>query len=154
MNRHTFYHQPARALTFPLLALVIALQCSPLLAADENEVGRNTPAGTSHADVSWLSGGVGDEALAEMRNAKASYNVHVLFSERTGAYLASIPFKVALAKGPSIFSGVSEGPLLYLKLKQGSYQVSAEIDGGWQHKRIVVARSGPSVEMSFVAAGK
>ena len=154
MNKNTVNHQPARGLRFPFLALVVALQCSPLLAAEKNVVGNNESAGTSLTDVTWLSGGVGEEALAEMRDVTGSYNVHVLFSDRTGAYLASIPFQVARANGPTIASGVSAGPLLYLKLKPGAYQVSAEIDGGWQHKQIVIASSRSSVEMSFISAGK
>ena len=140
-----------------LLALVIALPCSPLLAAPAGDVTRANTTSAPQEQVAWMSGGIGDEALADMRKVAAAYNVHVVFSEQRGNYLASIPFTVArLAAGnqQQIYSAVSDGPLLYLKLPPGTYQIAAQIDGVWQNQHVQAGAPGSSANVSFVAKAK
>ncbi|HMW57350.1 MAG TPA: hypothetical protein PKA47_17315, partial [Accumulibacter sp.] len=52
------------------------------------------------------------------------------------------------------FSAVSDGPLLYLKLPPGSYQIAAQIDGIWQSQHVQAGAPGNSAEVSFVAKAK
>ncbi|KFB67200.1 hypothetical protein [Candidatus Accumulibacter vicinus] len=140
-----------------LLALVIALPCAPLLAATAGDV---TPANTTSAPQepgAWMSGGIGDEAREDMRKVAAAYNVHVMFSEQRGNYLAGIPFTVArLARGSrqQIYAAVSDGPLLYLKLPPGSYQIAAEIDGVWQSQQVQAGAPGSLANVSFMAKAR
>jgi len=49
---------------------------------------------------------------------------------------------------------VTEGPLLYLKLPSGSYQIAVELDGAWQSKRIQTSTSGKATKVRFVAKDK
>lgn len=133
-----------------LLALCLVLPTVGLQAQETNTVAKANRSSTAQAEVSWLSGGIGDEALQEMRQVAAAYNVHVLFSDRQGAYLANIPFRIAGRDGRQIYAGTSEGPLLYLKLAPGVYQVSAEIDGKWQNRQIKAGAAKSSVKLSFV----
>jgi len=143
-----------RALLAPSLALLLALPCAPLLADQVDEVVSFNATSAPQEVISWMSGGIGDDARDEMRKAAAAYNVHLVFSDPQGHYLADIPFKVARRDGSEIYSGVSEGPLLYLKLPAGSYQITAEIDGVWQSKRIQAGASGRSARMVFIARGE
>ena len=145
---------PYLSLTFGALILATALHGTPLQAKEKKEAAQAGATSTSPAEISWMSGGVGDEALGEMRKVASSYNVHIVFSDRAGAYLAGIPFTVAGGDGHIMHSGVSDGPLLYLKLKPGSYRISAEIDGAWQRHSLKLGANGPSVRMSFVSAAK
>lgn len=137
-------------LVLPLLLIFTALQGGQLMAAEVGDVAKSNTSNATQAEISWLSGGVGDEALAEMRKVAASFNVHVMFSDKTGHYLADIPFTVTGQDGRKILSDVSTGPLLYLKLLPGSYQIAVEIDGVWQSKRIRASASGSPVKMSFI----
>ena len=124
-----------------------------LLAAIGPASAQTSPANTSASsgsEPSWLSGGVGEDSRDEMRRAASAYNVHLLFHTTGGAYLASVPFSVATANGQEIYSGVSDGPMLYLKLKPGTYQISAEIDGTRQTRRVSVG-SGAPARLSFVS---
>lgn len=150
ISRSSWQH----ALALPALALVAALQCAPLLADEATDVAAANATSAPREAVTWMSGGIGDDARDEMRKAAPNYNVHLLFSARAGNYLADIPFKVSAGNGQEIYSGVSEGPLLYLKLKPGSYRIAAQIDGEWQSKRVQVARSGAPARMSFIAKGE
>lgn len=141
-----------------LLAVAVALQGAPLLAAAADGAARTTNTTSAPQEaISWMSGGVGDEALAEMQQAAAAYNVHVMFSNQTGNYLAGIPFTVAQLAPPNareIYSGVSQGPLLYLKLPPGSYKISADIDGVWKSQQVQAGASGSTTKLSFVSHDK
>lgn len=138
----------------PLLAVFATLHCASLQADEVDDTARSNVVSAPQASIPWMSGGIGDEARDDMRSAAAGYNVHLVFSDRQGAYLADIPFAVSRLDGREIQSGVSEGPLLYLKLPPGAYRISANIDGAWQSKRIQTGAPGHSVRMSFIARGE
>lgn len=144
----------SRTLALPVLALFAALQCAPLLADEVTDVAAANATSAAQAAVTWMSGGIGDDARDEMRKAAPNYNVHLLFSARAGNYLADIPFKVSAGNGKEIYAGVSEGPLLYLKLQPGAYQIAAQLDGAWQSRRVQVRSSGAPLKLSFVARGE
>lgn len=137
-----------------LLILLVTLQVVPIHAVEIGDVAKRNSVSAPQAELAWMSGGIGDEALEEMRQAAAAYSVHLIFSDRAGAYLADIPFAVSRLNGRELYSGVSAGPLLYLKLSPGSYQISAKFDGVWQQKRIRAGTAGNPARVSFVSAGK
>ena len=143
-----------RFLSRPLLAILAALSCTPLLASDIDDNAKYNATSTPQATIPWMSGGIGDEARDEMRKAAATYNVLIVFSNRQGSYLASVPFAVAGRDGREILAGVSEGPLLYIKLPSASYRISAKLDGIWQNKQIQADTTGRPVRAMFVSRGE
>jgi hypothetical protein len=138
----------------PLLAILAALSCPPLLAGEIDDNAKFNATSAPQAAIPWMSGGVGDEARDEMRKAATTYNVLIVFSNLQGSYLASVPFAVAGRDGREILSGVSEGPLLYIKLPPASYRISAKIDGIWQNKQVQTATTGRPVRAMFVGRGE
>ena len=143
-----------RSISRPLVALVAALLCTPLLAVEIDDNAKHNASSAPQATIPWLSGGIGDDARDEMRKAAASYNVLIVFSDRQGSYLADIPFAVAGRNGQEVVAGVSEGPLLYIKLPAGSYKVSVKIDGVWQNRQIQAGPAGRPVRVNFVGKGE
>jgi hypothetical protein len=143
-----------KAMRHGLLALVVAMQWAPLWAETVGEVAKRDVTGAPQEQIPWISGGVSDEARNEMRKAAPAYNVHLMFSNRQGSYLADIPFTVSKLNGRELYSGVSEGPLLYLNLPSGTYQIAAQLGGIWQNKRIRAGTSGNPAKASFVGNGK
>lgn len=137
-----------------LMAMVLALQCLPAHALEIDDAAKSNVASSSQAEVPWISGGVGDEAMMEMRKVATAYNVHVMMTGVLGNYLAGVPFTVSRRNGQIKVSGATEGPLLYLKLPAGRYQIAVEIDGRWQTRHIQVAASGPATKVRFVAKGE
>lgn len=137
-----------------LIAMIIVLQCSPLLAFALDDAAKGNQASAAQSAVSWLSGGVGDEAMVEMRSHSTAYNVHVMLTGVRGNYLADVPFSVSRRNGQVTVSGVTDGPLLYLKLPAGRYQLAVEIDGAWQTRRILVADVGQAIKVRFFARGE
>lgn len=134
-----------------LTVMLAALQGAPAFAQQVDDAAKSNVAGNSQPGVSSLSGGVSEEARAEMLKQSPAYNVHVMFSKRHGHYLAGVPFSVSRRGDQVVVSGTTEGPWLYLKLPAGRYRISAEIDGAWQSRDIQVAASGPATKVHFVA---
>lgn len=149
---------PGKALTgfgrLGFIAMVLALQCLPVHSLEVDDAAKSNVASSPQAEVPWISGGVGDEAMTEMRNVATAYNVHVMMTGVLGNYLAGVPFTVSRRNGQIKVSGATEGPLLYLKLPAGRYQIAVEIDGRWQTRHIRVAASGTATKVRFVAKGE
>lgn len=137
-----------------MATLAVALQSSAVLAVDPENASKAKFEISQGADVSWLSGGVGDEAMSEMGALATAYNVQVLLTGRDGHYLAAIPFTVSRRNGQVMVSGVTEGPLLYVKLPAGRYQIAVEIDGVWQTRHVRASASGNTTKLRFVAKGE
>lgn len=134
-----------------LIAMIVVLQCAAMSAFALDDAARGNEASTPQSAVSWLSGGVGDEAMTEMRRQSAAYNVHVMLTGIRGNYLAGVPFSVSRRNGQITVSGVTDGPLLYLKLPAGRFLIAVEIDGAWQTRRILVASAGQAIKLRFFA---
>lgn len=134
-----------------LLAFIAILSCPSLWAAEIGDAARSNSISAPQAEIAWISGGIGDEALAEMRKNAGNYNVHLMFSGRQGHYLSDIPYTIARQDGRTIHEGISAGPLVYLKLPPGTYQVTADLNGTKQSKRIRAGNPGRAAKLSFVA---
>ncbi|HEX5394426.1 MAG TPA: hypothetical protein VFW68_14170 [Rhodocyclaceae bacterium] len=148
----------AKVLSICGLALMFMCPVSAVMAADSDSAMPAAPSSQSSAGngevsaigVSILSGGVGLDGQEEMRRAAKSYNVHVLFASRQGAYLADIPFTVTDHKGRQVAASTSEGPWLYLKLPPGSYQISASLHGASQMRKVKVGVGAAPMSVNFL----
>jgi len=143
-----------KAMRGGLLALVVAAYWAPLWAETVGEAAKQNVTSAPQEQITWISGGVSGEARDEMRKSAAAYSVHLMFSNSQGNYLADIPFTVSKPNGRELYSGVSAGPLLYLKLPPGVYQIAVQLDGVWQNRRIRAGTSGYPAKASFVGSGK
>ncbi len=112
-----------------LIALALPAAAQP--GSDANTVRPQVAEG-----VAAVSGGVGDDSKEEMKQAAKNYNVHLVFSNRRGEYLADIPYTITDARKRPVASGKSDGPLLYLRLPPGRYELAAKIGGNSVTKRI------------------
>ena len=156
-------HSPIRQQRFPVLArrtllpvlvaTFTAFPSLPLVAAEPGHAGHHH-LHAAPGNAPWISGGVGDEAFAAMRSSASDYNVHVLFTGRHGAYLADIPFSVKARNGEEVLSGISAGPLLYLRLPAGNYQLAAKLNDAWQSQRIQVSNLPGATRARFVSQGE
>ena len=135
-----------------MLALALALHCPGLLAEEMQGPSGLNATSAAQAAIPWMSGGIGEEARDAMRAAAANYNVHIVFSRADGSYVATIPFAVARQGGEVILAGVSDGPLLNLKLEPGSYQLMAEFDGKRQTRNLRLGGQKAPTKVNFIAA--
>ena len=111
------------------------------------------PAVKTEGAVSYLSGGIGDDEEAQIRSAARDYGVLLEFSEvergtSHGRWTADVKVSIKAGQGV-LLSAATDGPLMLVRLKPGSYTVEAERNGAKQAKRIEVKASGLMRERFF-----
>nr|WP_064047010.1 hypothetical protein [Ralstonia solanacearum] len=99
--------------------------------------------------ITYISGGIGQDDVAAMHAAAAEYNLQLTFSGKAGEYLADVDTSIRRADGTAVLGLVSDGPLLFVHLPPGRYQVSATYNGVKQGFALSVPRKG-SVARSMV----
>lgn len=93
----------------------------------------------SQGDVTFISGGVGEDERSEMKAMRANYNLSLLFSVKgSGEYIGDAKVRIEDSSGNTALETVSDGPMLYAKLKPGHYKVIADRDGQIIDKKVKV----------------
>lgn len=86
-------------------------------------------------NVSYVTGGVGEEESAAMQQASPDYNLHVMNSYRDGSFSGDTKITIYDTAGKQVLS-TDAGPLLYANLPAGKYQVVANADNTQQKKTV------------------
>ncbi len=110
-----------KKMAFLIPLLVIAYPA----AADQTAIQPQT-----QGEVTFISGGVGIEEQQAMKDVKSEYNLNLVFSEKdSGDYISDVKVSVKDAKGKLCFEAVSDGPMLFAKLKPGRYSLILDRNG-------------------------
>lgn len=123
-------------LTAAALAIVLMLPCAPLAAAEA------MPAEQVAGNVSYVSGGIGDDEIAAMKAAAARYPLELVFVGKDGSYLAGNPVVVRDASGQVVLDTQSDGPFLLARLPPGRYAVKATYLDQSREQRVSVSANG------------
>lgn len=103
----------------------------------------------TQGEVTFVSGGVGGDEQKEMQAIRAGYNVHMLFSIKgTGKYLSDVKVRITNSNGSTVMESLSDGPMLFAKLKPGRYTVAVDRDGQVIRKTATVT-GNRKVSLSF-----
>lgn len=135
---------------FGMLCVTAALAGLTASAAAQPTAGYAPATSQTAGEVGVLSGGIGEAAQEEMKRAAKDYNVHLVFSNPRGEYLADVPYAVSDARGRQVASGTSDGPLLYLRLPPGSYNVAAQLGESSVTKRIKAPANRAGAEINLI----
>jgi hypothetical protein len=133
--------------TIAALALLVSLGAPRAVLAQAEAAAVPQHSGT----VEFLSGGVGETELAQMKAQASGYNLKVLTATPSGAYLGSADLTIADAQGRRILSTRTLGPLFYARLPAGRYVVTARSGAQVQEKTVRVG-AGASPELTFTLA--
>lgn len=99
--------------------------------------------------VTFVSGGVGDDEQKALQAIRADYNVSLLFSVKgTGEYLSDVKVIITDASGHTVLETVSDGPMLFAKLKPGRYTVTV----GWGDqviRKAAIVAGGQNTSLRF-----
>ncbi|MGB4063099.1 MAG: carboxypeptidase-like regulatory domain-containing protein [Azonexus sp.] len=90
-------------------------------------------------NVTYISGGIGDEERDEIRLRERDFNLKLLFSERDGSYLGSVDVVVLNPKGEAVLEANSAGPFLLAQLPPGSYVIKVSMNGQQQQKKLSIS---------------
>lgn len=91
-------------------------------------------------NVTYVSGGIGDEEREEIRLREVDFNLKLLFSERDGSYLGSVDVVVLNPKGEKVLEAKSVGPFLLARLPRGSYVIKVSMNGQEQQRKLSISK--------------
>lgn len=137
------------ALAGAAVAQPVAAQ--PALAQPDVAAGAPLPMPETQHGIAYLNGGVGEDAQAAVKSARASYNLYLTFANRTGEYRADVQVDIWDSKGVQRFSLSKAGPLLYVKLPPGTYRVMAS-SAGQRYERTARIGATGGQELAFTWA--
>lgn len=78
----------------------------------------------TQSGIQYITGGIGDEELAQLKSVEQYYNVQILIAAISGAYVSGVSVRIKDAAGNEILSVPEAGPYLYTHLAAGSYTMS------------------------------
>lgn len=101
---------------------------------------------TNEQQVNYQTGGIGQEELAELRENASNYNTQFSFANAADrAYLNNLQIRIVNDQQALIFEDNEVGPLLYLQLEPGTYELSATSNDVEQKIKFTV-RDGSAVK--------
>ena len=92
-------------------------------------------------DITYVSGGVGDESLARMTAMVSDYNVKFVFAKTSGEFVSGVMVTITDSKGRSVVEARSDGPWFLTRLPAGNYQIAASLAGKTERQQIDVGSS-------------
>lgn len=122
-----------------VVILVFGLACVSAFA-DEPVLPRQMYEGTA-----FITGGIGEEELAQINAARTDFNVRLLMAEKAGAYVTGVRIVIVDGKGKTVLEAGSAGPYLLVKLPKGKYQINASYEGRSQDRRLEVGGSAQTL---------
>ncbi|WP_242539921.1 carboxypeptidase-like regulatory domain-containing protein [Trinickia mobilis] len=150
-NKHRCWCSMEKEMKLRLLSLISA---AAILAAGTSQIATAaTPAlpPLQHSgSISYLSGGVGSDQSAAIKNVMHQYPLTLEFVGKTNSgneYLADVPVQIADAHGTTVLKTDAQGPFMLLSLPDGRYTVTARHDGKMQRRTVNIASSTRAHEM-------
>ncbi|MGH8713751.1 MAG: carboxypeptidase regulatory-like domain-containing protein [Casimicrobiaceae bacterium] len=131
-------HELAAIIILTLLLLGMAVLSAPVASA------ATEPQLQSNGAVDYISGGIGKDEVAALKQQSVDYALTLEFASARsaegdtspGAYLADVAVDIRDAQGRQMLDTTSQGPLLLVRLPPGDYTVEAEWNGVRKQHRV------------------
>ena len=131
-----------------ILAGLVAID--PMLNAGASPL----PSERVQGQVSFITGGIGEDEATAFKNAAATYPLELLFVQKArprDEYLADVKITIRDRSGKLWLDTTAEGPFLLAKLPAGKYQIEADYDGERKRQSVEI-RAGKHQRAVFVWA--
>ena len=103
--------------------LFILIACGAAVAATAAQPAQSQT--MASGQVTFASGGVGEDSLQRMEALSKDFNLKVIFALKAGNYVADVAVVISDARGAKVLETMSEGPWFLAKLSPGKYQFTA-----------------------------
>ena len=133
--------------TYSTAALAAALFFAPFLQSASAATAQGT-----QGNVSYVSGGVGEDDAAAMKSAAAGYPLELQFVQKAtprDEFLADVKVRITDRARNVVLDAVASGPFLLAKLPPGTYQIEAD-HVGVVKRQTVDLRPGKHQKSVFV----
>ena len=121
-----------------MLAMIVlaALASTPAMAVDGPEVHQQN-------DISYVSGGIGDEEQARLEAVKKDYNLHVMNADKIGHFTGDIRIVITDLEHNTLVDATG-GPIFYANLPNGRYIVEGFSPKLSKKETITIAAGKPA----------
>lgn len=127
-------------MTKQLVRIAICLFCLWVnnLHAKEGEIYK------SNQGYWFVNGGISEEEAGKIRHIAKRYSLQILFTlGNAGAWIADARLMILDTAGNTVFTKSVAGPLLYIDLPAGDYQIIGRYNGVRESKRITLSGEKP-----------
>jgi len=104
----------------------------------------------SNGTVTYVTGGIGDEEVAELKSKEKEFNVHLLITALKGEFISDATLKIADASGTEMLNLENAGPYVYVKLPAGNYTLEATSRTGAVKQMKIKAPASGSIKKQFL----
>ena len=94
-------------------------------------------------NITYLTGGIGDEERAAMQAVKNHYNLSVMSAGISGAFVGDTHLIIRNQQGTELLN-TDAGPLFYANLPPGKYTIQAESEGQTRASTVNIAPGRPA----------
>ena len=133
---------------------ILRLSATALVLVGSMKLALATPASLPPVQqaggVSYLSGGVGSDQSAAIKDEMHNYPLVLEFVGKTNSgsdYLADIPVQISDAHGTVLLNANARGPFMLVSLPRGRYTVTASYNGKQERRTVNVATGAHAHEM-------
>ena len=109
--------------------LVLTLIYSLLLLATSISFAGEAKVATTANGIKYMTGGIGEEEAAAIRQMAKNYSLNLVFSEGGGGKITGVNAVIYNTQGEVVFRIQGANPLLYVALPSGKYRVVASYEG-------------------------
>jgi hypothetical protein len=104
-------------------------------------------------NITFVSGGAGDEDRDALRQVENQYNLRLLFAARNGDYLANVAVTLSDARGGAVLDTIAEGPIFYARVPPGRYRLTVSEQGQSQSRNISIGNGAVRQDFHWASAG-
>lgn len=107
-------------------------------------------------EVSYVTGGIGDEERTAIESAKDQYNLYIMSASIEGQFVgdARIIIRKQNAKENPVVLNVVSGPLLYVKLPMGRYSIDGSLGEKTKHFEVTIGKKSGKVHFAWKAGAQ
>jgi len=84
----------------------------------------------SNGTMKYVTGGIGEEELLQLKNMENDFNVRMLIARKDGGFIGDVTVRVVDTKDTVLFTVPEAGPYFYVNLPAGKYIFEVTDDGG------------------------
>jgi hypothetical protein len=104
---------------------------------------------THQGNITYITGGIGEEERNELDAAKKDYNLHITNADKTGAFTGDTHIAILDHDGNQLVN-VAVGPIFLASLPAGQYRIEATDGSQTKKQTIAVGRTKPvSIHMAW-----
>lgn len=124
------------------MALCAAVAMGGAAEALSQVPSEQAPAVLLQNGIEYLSGGIGEDQVAAMRQLASHYSLSIIVAAKGGEYLSDVDVSIVSAKGENVLSVRTDGPYLLVRLPAGRYRVTAQSGQANQTREVTVPAHG------------